>query len=46
MHRERVLEALWPDQDSRAVANNLRYALHVARRTLDESPDAARRYLA
>lgn len=46
LHRERVLEALWPDQDPKSAANNLRYALHVARKTLDGNPHTARRYLA
>ncbi len=41
MHREQILNVLWPDVDSKAATNNLYYALHVARRTLNpgtESP--------
>jgi len=34
MHRERVMELLWPKLDTKAAANNLRRVLHVARRTL------------
>ncbi len=35
LHREQVIEALWPDGDPAAAANNLRQALFVARRALD-----------
>ena len=35
LHRERVMDALWPDLDERAQANNLHRALHFARRALD-----------
>ncbi|HEY3364975.1 MAG TPA: tetratricopeptide repeat protein [Symbiobacteriaceae bacterium] len=45
MHRERVMDLLWPDLDAEAAARNLKYTLHVARRTLDSSPGAAARYL-
>lgn len=34
MHREQVMELLWPDLDPEAAANNLYYALHIARRAL------------
>lgn len=34
MHREQVMELLWPDLEPEAAANNLYYALHVARRAL------------
>lgn len=34
LHREELLDTLWPDLDSRAAANNLHYALHVARGVL------------
>ena len=40
LHRD----LLWPTLGTRAAANNLRGALHVARRALD--PDAGSRYLA
>lgn len=45
MHRERVMDLLWPELDARAAANNLRGALHVARRTLSPTPTIASRYL-
>lgn len=35
LHREQVLDALWPDRAPRAAANNLHQTLYVARRTLD-----------
>jgi predicted ATPase/DNA-binding SARP family transcriptional activator/DNA-binding CsgD family transcriptional regulator len=35
MHREQAMEWLWPDLDPKAAANNLHYALHVARRMLE-----------
>lgn len=35
LHRERVMDWLWPELDRAAAANNLRYALHVARRVLE-----------
>ncbi len=39
MHRERLMGLLWPELEEKAAANNLRYALHVARKTLKPSPD-------
>ena len=41
LHRERVMEWLWPGLDPKAAANNLRYALHVARRVLAPASAAA-----
>ncbi|MDQ3863908.1 MAG: hypothetical protein M3317_10475, partial [Actinomycetota bacterium] len=35
LHREQVMNLLWPDLGARAAANNLHQALHVARRTLE-----------
>src|SRR4028119_293272 len=35
LHRERVMDLLWPDLAAKAASNNLRQALHVARRTLE-----------
>ena len=35
LHREQAMELLWPDLDPEAALNNLHYALHVARRTLE-----------
>src|SRR5215208_4936398 len=40
LHREQAMELLWPDLDPKAALNNLRYALHVARRTLEPSAPA------
>ena len=37
LHREQAMELLWPDLDPEAALNNLHYALHVARRTLEPS---------
>jgi predicted ATPase/DNA-binding SARP family transcriptional activator len=34
LHREQVMELLWPDRDPEAAANNLHQALYVARRAL------------
>jgi DNA-binding SARP family transcriptional activator len=44
LHREQVVDALWPDSGKKAASNNLRKTLHAARRTLD--PDEGSRYLA
>src|ERR671910_1363142 len=40
LHREQAMELLWPDLDPKAALNNLHYALHVARRTLEPSAPA------
>jgi hypothetical protein len=45
LHRERVLDILWPDLGREAAANNLRQALHVARRVFDPNPGVGTRYL-
>src|SRR5215208_1231545 len=47
LHREQAMELLWPELDAEAALNNLHYALHVARRTLEPSARAsvASRYL-
>ena len=44
MHREQVMDLLWPDSGRRAASNNLRSTLHTARNVLDSSMGA--RYLA
>src|SRR5829696_3792568 len=44
VHRERVMDLLWPELDVGKAANNLRYTLHNARRTLAPA-SAASRYL-
>jgi DNA-binding SARP family transcriptional activator len=38
LHRDQIMDRLWPDSGKRAASNNLRKTLHSARRTLD--PDA------
>jgi len=49
LHREQAMELLWPDLDPEAALNNLHYALHIARRTLEPGAlakgTAASRYL-
>src|SRR5215210_7266892 len=40
LHREQVMDLLWPDLDPKSALNNLHYALHVARRTLEPSASA------
>jgi predicted ATPase/DNA-binding SARP family transcriptional activator/DNA-binding CsgD family transcriptional regulator len=44
MHREQLMDALWPDLNTRTAANNLRQVLHSARKVLD--PAMGTRYLA
>ncbi len=44
MHREQLMEWLWPDLDPKAASNNLRQTLHVARRVLSALEGS--RYLA
>jgi predicted ATPase/predicted negative regulator of RcsB-dependent stress response len=34
LHREQAMDALWPDRDPGAAANNLNQAVHAARRAL------------
>jgi DNA-binding SARP family transcriptional activator len=41
LHREQIADALWPDLDSVAAANNLRKAVHLARRALSDDPAVA-----
>ena len=41
LHRERVMDLLWPESDKKAASNNLRQTLHVARRTLHTDPQIA-----
>jgi predicted ATPase/DNA-binding SARP family transcriptional activator/DNA-binding CsgD family transcriptional regulator len=45
LHREQLMDLLWPDLGLRAASNNLRQALHVARRTLHPDPAVASCYL-
>jgi len=44
MHREQVMDLLWPDLGRKAASNNLRQVLHAARNVLD--PATVARYLA
>lgn len=44
LHREQVMDLLWPDSGRSAGSNSLRRALHVARRNLDAT--AGSQYLA
>jgi predicted ATPase/DNA-binding SARP family transcriptional activator/DNA-binding CsgD family transcriptional regulator len=37
LHREQAMELLWPGLEPHAAANNLHYALHVARHALEPS---------
>src|SRR5215210_5557623 len=44
LHRERAMDLLWSELDQNAAANNLRYMLHVARRTLKPALSATPHY--
>ena len=46
LHREQLLDLLWPELDPDSAANNLRVALHHARRGLEQAGAPARRFLA
>jgi DNA-binding SARP family transcriptional activator len=41
LHREQVMDALWPELDPGAAAANLRKAVHYARRAVDEGAGAS-----
>src|SRR3712207_6227886 len=43
LHREQAMEALWPQLGRRAASNNLRGALHAARRAFDLSAGSSSR---
>lgn len=45
MHRERVMDLLWPDLGKKAASNNLRQTLHAARRALRLDSASGSRYL-
>ena len=45
LHREQVLELLWPDHEPEAAANNLHQALHAARRILEPASTNSPHYL-
>jgi predicted ATPase/DNA-binding SARP family transcriptional activator len=47
LHREQIMDALWPDLDARSQANNLHRTLHFARGALEDSTaNTISRYLA
>jgi predicted ATPase/DNA-binding SARP family transcriptional activator/DNA-binding CsgD family transcriptional regulator len=46
LHREQIMDLLWPELGKRAASNNLRGSLHSARRTLASDPAEGSRYLA
>ena len=45
LHREQIIELLWPGLDPKAAANNLHYALYRARRILNPTSTTPSRYL-
>jgi DNA-binding SARP family transcriptional activator len=45
LHREQIMDLLWPELGKRAASNNLRQTLHLARRTLHPDPEIASRLL-
>jgi DNA-binding SARP family transcriptional activator len=45
LHREQVMDALWPDLGTARASNYLRQALYAARRTLEHERAANSRYL-
>jgi predicted ATPase/DNA-binding SARP family transcriptional activator/DNA-binding CsgD family transcriptional regulator len=45
LHREQVMDLLWPESGRKAASNNLRQALYAARRALDPGPASPNRYL-
>ena len=46
LHREQLMELLWPNLGKTAATNNLRGSLHDARTALASDPTVASRYLA
>jgi predicted ATPase/DNA-binding SARP family transcriptional activator/DNA-binding CsgD family transcriptional regulator len=46
LHREQLMELLWPELGKRAATNNLRGSLHAARTALASDPVVASGYLA
>jgi DNA-binding SARP family transcriptional activator len=46
LHREQLMELLWPNLGKRAATNNLRGSVHAARTALASDPTVASRYLA
>src|SRR5215213_9988555 len=35
LHRERIMDVLWPDLDAKSQANNLHRTLHLARKVIE-----------
>jgi len=46
LYREQVMDMLWPDLGRTAASNNLRQALHAARRAIGPDALVGSRYLA
>ena len=45
MHQEQAMEHLWPTLPPKPASNNLRQAIHAARRALEPDPSAPARWL-
>ena len=45
MHREQLMDLLWPDSATRTASNNLRQVVYAARKVLDPSSNSSGRYL-
>jgi DNA-binding SARP family transcriptional activator len=45
MHREQVMDLLWPDSSRKAASNNLRQVVYGARKVLDPSSGSRESYL-
>src|SRR5215207_10110628 len=45
LHREQVMDLLWPDSGRKAASNSLRQVLHAARRVLDPTSNSHKGYL-
>src|SRR3990172_13081569 len=45
LHREQLMEVLWPDLEPEAASNNLRKTLHHSRRALTTGRDTSASYL-
>jgi predicted ATPase/DNA-binding SARP family transcriptional activator len=45
LHRDQVIEYLWPDSDQKAAANLFYQAIHAARRTVDPDGQLGKRFL-
>ena len=45
LHREQIMDLLWPDSGKKAVSNNLRQALYAARKVLDPATNSHTSYL-